>query len=355
LDFTVNTYINLLDALRQAGYTFLTFKEYMRIKSGIKEFGNRKSESKIHNRQDKVRSTEQDNRNQQHGERNKQHGDRNRTSSNMDPNHGIREKENKSAIPGKGFSDINQNNKRKAVRDTNLLPPPQKFALLPHDVNALPEKFVILRHDVDELPENSLRFAQIQAEMGITGSFYFRIVPKSYNEAIIREIAKMGHEIGYHYENMDFCHGNLNSAYKDFCNNLEKIRTVVPVETICMHGSPRSGHDNRELWQKYNYRSLGITGEPYFDIDFNSVAYFTDTGRRWNGQKYSIRDKVKSNWHFDFRTTKQIIDNINQLPHSIMFTFHPQRWTNNKALWMKELVFQNTKNIVKRFLYFFFL
>jgi hypothetical protein len=330
LDFTVNAYINLLGALRQAGYNFLTFRVYMQIKSGIKEPGNRKPVSKIFNPQDKVRSTEQGNYNQQHGEWN-------RTSSIIDPGHEIREKENKSAIPGTGLSDINQNNKRGAVRDTNLLPPPQKF--------------VILRHDIDALPENSLRFAQIQAEMGITGSFYFRIVPKSYNEAIIREIAKMGHEIGYHYENMDFCHGNLNSAYKDFCSNMEKIRTVVPVETICMHGSPRSGYDNRELWQKYNYRSLGIIGEPYFDIDFNSVAYFTDTGRRWNGQKYSIRDKVKSNWHFDFRTTKQIIDNINQLPHGIMFTFHPQRWTNNKVLWMKELVFQNTKNIVKRFLY----
>ncbi len=31
----------------------------------------------------------------------------------------------------------------------------------------------------------------------------------------------------------------------------------------------------------------------------------------------------------------------------IMIT-NPQRWTNNKLLWTKELVLQNTKNIVKK-------
>jgi hypothetical protein len=33
-----------------------------------------------------------------------------------------------------------------------------------------------------------------------------------------------------------------------------------------------------------------------------------------------------------------------------MFTFHPQRWTDDKTLWYKELVVQNLKNQVKRFL-----
>jgi hypothetical protein len=222
------------------------------------------------------------------------------------------------------------------------------------DVNGEPDaddlKFVILRHDVDALPQNSLRFAQIQAKLGISGSYYFRAVPQSFNEFMIREIAKLGHEIGYHYENIDICRGNIKQAYNDFCNNLVKFRTVTPVETICMHGSPRSGFDNRELWQHYNYRTLGIIGEPYFDIDFNRVAYFTDTGRRWNGSKVSVRDKVKSNWSFDFRSTHEIISNIHRLPANIMFTFHPQRWNDNPGLWIKELMLQNIKNQVKRVL-----
>jgi len=58
-----------------------------------------------------------------------------------------------------------------------------------------------------------------------------------------------------------------------------------------MHGSPLSKYDNRDIWGKYNYKSLGITAEPYFDLDFNDVFYITDTGRKWDGASVSIRDK----------------------------------------------------------------
>ena len=46
-----------------------------------------------------------------------------------------------------------------------------------------------LRHDVDLLPGNSLRTAQLEAEMGMFGVYYFRAVPESWDEGIIREIA----------------------------------------------------------------------------------------------------------------------------------------------------------------------
>lgn len=115
-----------------------------------------------------------------------------------------------------------------------------------------------------------------------------------------------------------------------------------------MHGSPRSKYDNKIIWEKYNYKDLGLIGEPYYDIDFNEFAYFTDTGRRWNGHKVSVRDKVNSKYNFDFKTTQQIIENIDKLPNKIMFTIHPERWHDNPLLWTKELIVQNLKNIVKR-------
>jgi hypothetical protein len=31
-----------------------------------------------------------------------------------------------------------------------------------------------------------------------------------------------------------------------------------------------------------------------------------------------------------------------------MFTVHPQRWTDQAFPWLKEFIWQNTKNIVKR-------
>ena len=122
-----------------------------------------------------------------------------------------------------------------------------------------------------------------------------------------------------------------------------------------MHGSPRSKYDNKLLWKYYNYRDYGIIGEPYFDVNFDEVFYLTDTGRRWDGWKVSLRDKVpqQEQWKEQglvFGTTQDIIKAAeqNRLPSKIMFTFHPQRWTDNHFLWFKEFVVQNAKNQVKR-------
>lgn len=218
-------------------------------------------------------------------------------------------------------------------------------------------KPIILRHDVDLLPKNSLRFAQIQHQMGIKGSYYFRAVPESWDEKIIRQIADLGHEIGYHYENLTTTNGDLEAGIKDFKQNLEALRKIAPVKTICMHGSPRSKWDSKGLWEIYNYKDYGIIGEPYFDVNFDDVFYLTDTGRRWDGWKVSVRDKVplQEKWKQQglmFHSTGQIIKvaEQGQLPNKIMFTFHPQRWHNKPVPWVKELIIQNLKNVVKRFL-----
>ena len=119
-----------------------------------------------------------------------------------------------------------------------------------------------------------------------------------------------------------------------------------------MHGSPLSQWDNRLIWSKYNYRNYGIIGEPYFDIDFNEVLYLTDTGRRWNGLKVNIRDKARSKFTYNFKTTDEIISALNnkKLPDKIMINTHPQRWNDNMFSWFNELVWQNIKNLAKIFL-----
>jgi hypothetical protein len=225
-----------------------------------------------------------------------------------------------------------------------------------------PSRAIILRHDVDLLPVNALILATLEHQMGISGTYYFRIVPESFDEVIITKISHLGHEIGYHYEdinlmaknqeNMD----NINSvALSSFRKNLEKFRSIVPVETICMHGSPMGKLDNRILWNENNYRMFGISGEPYFDVDFSKVLYLTDTGRRWDGHRFSIRDKMPehiSRWRnerLEFHSTGEIIKAADEgrLPDMIMMTVHPQRWSSEGISWMREYLLQNAKNIVK--------
>ncbi len=220
-------------------------------------------------------------------------------------------------------------------------------------LQAADERAIILRHDVDLCPQNALTFARVQAERRISASYYFRAVPQSWDEGIILEIAGLGHKIGYHYESLTTCKGNVERAIRDFELNLAALRRLAPVSTICMHGSPLSKYDSKDIWKTYSYRDYGIVGEPYFDIDFGRVAYLTDTGRRWDGTKVSVRDKVNSHQGQTYASTDQIIAAATQraLPPQIMCTFHPQRWNDNPYAWMWELVSQNIKNVIKR--YFF--
>jgi hypothetical protein len=215
---------------------------------------------------------------------------------------------------------------------------------------------VILRHDVDLKPQNSLATAKLEHELGWKAAYYFRAVPESWDESIILEIASLGHEIGYHYESLTTCNGNMEAAYRDFCDNLEKLRKLVPVTSICMHGSPKSKWDSRGLWKHYDYRQLGINYEPYLDTDFSKTFYLTDTGRCWDGFRVSVRDKIpvyqdewiKKGWVF--HSTDDIIKAIREdrLPKRLMMTTHPQRWTDNRTDWIKELATQKMKNLVKR-------
>ena len=221
-----------------------------------------------------------------------------------------------------------------------------------------PERFVILRHDVDLLPYHSLATAKIEKELGIRAVYYFRAVPESWNEAVIKQIAEMEHEVGYHYESLTTCKGDVQKAYDDFGKNLERLRKLVPVSTICMHGSPRSPFDSKDIWKKYNYKALGIIGEPYLDSDFSQMLYLTDTGRRWDGYKVSVRDKIEGfqeKWiaqGWSFHSTDDIILALNQnnLQDQLMITTHPQRWNARIDKWFIELLLQSIKNCAKRIL-----
>ena len=229
-------------------------------------------------------------------------------------------------------------------------------------------KAIILRHDIDKNPIKALKFAGIEQSMNISSSYYFRILPKSFNSVIIKQISELGHEIGYHYEDLTIAYKTLRKknrqiennrshdllykkAIESFDKNLKKFREIYPVKTICMHGSPLSKLDNRDLWKIYNYKDFGIIGDPYFDLDFNDVLYLSDTGRRWDGSNVSVRDKVKTKYNYKLHSTFDIINTINILPDKIMLNVHPQRWNDKIIPWLYEYISQNIKNIVKK--YFF--
>ena len=220
-------------------------------------------------------------------------------------------------------------------------------------------KCLSLRHDVDLRPDFSLRIAQVEAASGLTATYYFRTVPESYDEAIIQQIVSLGHRAGYHYECLTTCNGDMKAAYDDFCLNLERLRKIVPITTACAHGSPRSPWNSQDIWLHNEIHALGIDYEPMLDTDFSKTLYLTDTGRRWDGYKVSVRDKVpryQEQWTAEglvFHSTDDIINALNNPQHpihlkSLLVNTHPQRWMPFGIQWMMEAGLQQAKNIAKR-------
>ena len=135
-------------------------------------------------------------------------------------------------------------------------------------------------------------------------------------------------------------------AYQIFMRKFKYFEKKLDIRTITMHGSPLSRIDNKLLWKKFDYKKLGIICEPYLDIDYSLISYLTDTGRNW-GESVSIRDFVDSSYSYDFSSTNDIIKNINLLTDKVIFTIHPERWTNELIEWINSLITQKLKNSIK--------
>lgn len=209
-------------------------------------------------------------------------------------------------------------------------------------------KFVILRHDVDELAGNALRMAQVEYELGVKATYYFRIVKQSNKPCVIRQIAAMGHEIGYHYEDLSFAEGNFSQAIQSFNCHLDYYRQYYPVKTISMHGSATSKFDNRTLWDHYQLADFGLLGEPYISLDFDKIFYLTDTGYSWDGGKYAVRDIVVNNHGYSFHTSNEIINALlsGVFPSQCMILAHTL-WSPNVWQWILLHVREFFRNNIK--------
>lgn len=212
----------------------------------------------------------------------------------------------------------------------------------------------LIRHDVDRKPINSLKMAKLEKELGICSTYYFRIKKSVFNKKIISKISNLGHEIGYHYENLSDFNGNFELALNNFEYNLDKIRNIVEVKTCSMHGRPLSKYDNRDIWKDesrhdYLIKKLNMLGEIYLDIDYSKIAYINDTGRNWSSYKSNNRDFVNSEIKLNLNSQQDLINYLKNTPNNlIVFQIHPERWTDNKLEWLFQLLKDYFFNFAKK-------
>lgn len=203
-----------------------------------------------------------------------------------------------------------------------------------------------LRHDVDSLPPAALDLARIEREHGLVATYFFRCVPKAFDAGVIRSIQAMGMECGYHYETLDRAQGNFARAIEITRDDLARLRALAPVTTMAMHGNPLTKYDNRDLWTKYDYREFGIELEAY-EIVNSGVPYFTDTGRNWDETRGNLLDMGKERAQIRLTGTPSLIAYVQQNRKDVCISAHPNRWSSRPAVWLYNLAYDTTGNLVK--------
>lgn len=214
-----------------------------------------------------------------------------------------------------------------------------------------PKKGAMIRHDVDRRPENALAMAKLEHDLGIKTTYYFRVVGSAYSSTIILSIADLGHEIGYHYEDLALAKGDLKKAVESFKKHIEKLRKLTPIKTVAMHGSPLSAEHNLDIWSNVSLSDIGILGDAFLSVDYREIKYFTDTGRGWNRSKVNLRDRPPGVIECDLEG-HGTVDLIRYLRtnrvEKLAFCIHPERWNANPIDWSLQLIIDSACNMIKK-------
>ncbi|MEW9096119.1 MAG: hypothetical protein AB2417_13650 [Clostridiaceae bacterium] len=189
-------------------------------------------------------------------------------------------------------------------------------------------KIIILRHDVDDDLKGTKKFLEIEKELKVKSSYYFRV--NTFDNEIANEIIDCGSEVGYHYEELaTYCKKNkiknkdslgdedMNSIYEMFKNNITSKFKDYDIKTIASHGdfyNREIGVPNHHIFKYFKYDDLGILIEAYDENLLNSF------------QSYIADDMYRPFW----KNNVSIYDSIENNDKRILLLTHSCNWHSNK-------------------------
>jgi len=236
-------------------------------------------------------------------------------------------------------------------------------------------KFIALRHDVDYFPKRALAMASIEAKRKIAATYYIRRRFFDRDPGLIREIADLGHQIGYHYEEIDTHQKAPNlqverDAVGFFIGSLLDIDSLgFPVRSVCAHGNPLTDVDNRQVVhllrdekyldnlaftydravvkEKISDRLIGDASIDVTGKDFD--LYIPDTGRF--NPKYNLKDRI-DDCPIAGISNMKVLEKIlrDDRYGRVYMSLHPDRWSGNAAVWLFDFAFDTAKNMAKKFM-----
>ncbi|WP_254523834.1 polysaccharide deacetylase family protein [Natrinema caseinilyticum] len=140
---------------------------------------------------------------------------------------------------------------------------------------------VLLRHDVDWSPQRATKIAEIEADAGVSATYFFLLSSPFYNalyeenrDAIDR-ITSLGHDVGLHFSTHQYW--SSEPADEDLVAAVDRERDILssvvdePIDVVSFHIPP-------DWVLKRSYDGFVSTYEKRF---FTSIAYRGDSNQRW--------------------------------------------------------------------------
>lgn len=159
------------------------------------------------------------------------------------------------------------------------------YEFLPYEAELRGRKALLLRHDIDYTLVFAEQFARINAELGVSGTFFFQLRSSLYNfmdhtvQAAVRRIVDMGQHIGFHAV-VASSFPSVDELRDYIASEFDLFRQLVP-ET-----SPVFAWHNPGILQAegFDFIKADFTGliNAYADINGVEVPYYADSNMRYS-------------------------------------------------------------------------
>jgi len=143
------------------------------------------------------------------------------------------------------------------------------------------DRVVLLRHDVDWSPERALTMGLIEAQKGVTATYFFLVTGSLYNplhrrnRAFIRALRTLGHRIGVHFDTHQYWSDNPGpEAVTERVRSEQSVLARAGVDlspTVSFHIPP-----DWVLGQSYE----GFDNA-YAPAYFDDSSYISDSNQKW--------------------------------------------------------------------------
>jgi len=148
------------------------------------------------------------------------------------------------------------------------------------------DRVLLLRHDIDAKVRRATRMAKLEHDLGVKATYFVRVHAELYNPfgfrtyPLLKGIVDMGHEIGLHFENLDFSHITNEDPSSVLRREIGVLETVlgVKIKGIAAHRG-FSGIVNSDFARNIDLSNFRIEYEA--EEITKDCLFVSDSLRRW--------------------------------------------------------------------------